>query len=120
MTTHATARVPRPPSVDSFAGRLRLARLDSGDLSVQQAAKACGIPTPTWRKWEHGTKPHDIEKAARQVEAGLGIYGPWLMAGIVLVPARSLDDATRVLRIRPVRRPEVVALDSRPLLALAS
>jgi transcriptional regulator with XRE-family HTH domain len=79
--TAPSAWVPQPLAADSFASRLRLLRLASDDASVQEIAKRCGVPTPTWRKWEHGALPHNMAGVVRQLHDATGVDMAWLMWG---------------------------------------
>lgn len=75
--------VPALPEADSFGNRLRLLRFVMDGASVQEMAQRCGIPTPTWRTWEHGAEPRKLVEAARKIHAATGVDMGWLVFGSV-------------------------------------
>lgn len=85
-----TGRIP----ADTFRIRLRLVRIDAGDLTVKQAATKCGLNYGSWSKWERGARPHDILDVVQRISDGLDIDYEWLLFGGPLTGDRS----------RPTRR----------------
>lgn len=76
-----TTWVPAPPRDDTFASRLRLLRLALDDMSVEEIAKKCDVPAPTWRSWERGALPRDMAQVAARLQASTGADRDWLMWG---------------------------------------
>lgn len=72
--------IPSLPT-GTFGQRLRVMRL-ARDLTVEEAAEACGVPAVTWRTWEKGAKPRDMEVKVRQIHNAMGVHLDWLMWGI--------------------------------------
>ena len=64
---------------DTFSGRLVQLRHAKG-WTVQEAAEACGLPAPTWYKWEGGARPRDLLRVVDQITAGTGVDRLWLLA----------------------------------------
>lgn len=81
MTTigrlHARGRVP----ADTFPVRLAIVRAEMG-WNYDQAARATGIGSETWRLWEK-RKRHctTLEQTCRTIEAATGFSYEWLMVG---------------------------------------
>ena len=70
-------RVPR----DTFPIRLAMVRAEMG-WNYDQAERATGINSETWRLWEKGKRRcTDIEAASRQVSRATGFSYEWLMIG---------------------------------------
>jgi len=69
-------RIPR----DTFAHRLLLARAESS-LTIDDAAKRCGLGAQNWSNWEHGRVPRDIIDVADAVADGLNVDRDWLLHG---------------------------------------
>lgn len=70
-------RVPR----DTFPIRLAIVRAEMG-WNYDQAERATGINSETWRLWEKGKRRcTDIETASRQVSHATGFSFEWLMIG---------------------------------------
>lgn len=82
--------------LDTFVGRLKLARLHAGDLNIMEAAERCGLSNQSWSNWENGKKPRDMLEVTAAISEGLGIDLDWLRDGGPLV---------RPERHRLVRRP---------------
>lgn len=78
-----TSWVPTPLQPDSFGNRLRILRLALGDLSVSEIARRCGVPTPTWRTWEHGAMPQNLPAAVREIHKATKVDVGWLIWGTV-------------------------------------
>lgn len=99
--TAAAAWVPQPLVPETFADRLRLLRLADGDQSVQAMATKCGVPTPSWRKWEHGAMPHDLPKIVRRIHQATGVDMAWLAFGTALTgpgtPAEEHSASSRCI-----------------------
>ncbi len=73
--------IPSLPT-GTFGQRLRVMRLAS-DLTIDQAAEACDVPAVTWRTWEKGAKPRDMEVKVRQIHRAMAVDLDWLMWGMV-------------------------------------
>lgn len=67
--------------LDTFAGRLKLARLHAGDLNIMEAAERCGLINQSWSNWEGGKKPRDLLEVVAAISEGLGIDRDWLLFG---------------------------------------
>lgn len=67
--------------VDSFAARLKLARLDAGNLTIREAAARCGLNFASWSNWEGGMAPRRIDRVAQKISDTLGIDRDWLLYG---------------------------------------
>lgn len=65
---------------DTFGARLLLLRKQKG-LTVEQAAKVCGLATPTWTTWENGAHPRDFIRAVSRISEHLGVDRDWLTWG---------------------------------------
>lgn len=65
---------------DSLGNRLVVLR-NQLRLTIEEAAKACGIPPATWGTWEAGTKPRDLMGVVESVHEGLGVNRTWLLFG---------------------------------------
>ena len=87
MSTQQTAE-PRPGvPYDTFATRLRLARIYAGDLSIDTAAVKCGLKPATWSTWERGVhRPPHLGAIVKAVAAGLDVDEKWLLDGGPLQP----------------------------------
>lgn len=70
-------RVPQ----DTFAHRVMLARSEAGNLTIDEAAKRCGLGAQNWSNWEKGRIPRDILDVAEAIAEGLGIDEEWLLRG---------------------------------------
>lgn len=86
-------RVLRRIPQDTFAHRLLLARADSS-LTIDDAAKRCGLGAQNWSNWEHGRVPRDILDVAEAVAEGLNVDRDWLLHG------GPLTAPTKARRIR--------------------
>lgn len=105
----STTWVPAPPSADTFGSRLRLLRLALDDATIEQVARRCGIPAPTWRTWERGASPHQLARVIEQIHEATGVAREWLMWGgdpdrfrsgageAAAGPGPAVDSATRRL-----------------------
>lgn len=70
-------RVPE----DSFRVRIAIVRTLMG-WNYDQAQKATGINSETWRLWEKGDRRcSDIETATAKISAATGFDRTWLIAG---------------------------------------
>jgi len=72
------------PNGQTFGARLVLLRHSLGWTNVARAARECGIPVGTWRQWESGTTPRDLERVADRIAARTGANQLWIMTGRVL------------------------------------
>ena len=73
-------RVLRRIPPDTFAHRLLIARADSS-LTIDDAAKRCGLGAQNWSNWEHGRVPRDKVEVAEAVAEGLNVDRDWLLHG---------------------------------------
>lgn len=72
------------PDDQTFGARLALIRQAQGWGNVKEAARACGIPTETWRSWESRTDASLPRKAVERVRQIVGVTGvdlDWLLLG---------------------------------------
>jgi transcriptional regulator with XRE-family HTH domain len=85
--------------VDTFAARLKLARLHAGNISIRAAADRCGLTHESWSGWERGGKPRDLIDTAERISKELGVDLNWLLRGGPLTPEDRprRKPATRVL-----------------------
>lgn len=77
----STTWVPTAPTADTFGARLRLLRLALNDATVEEMAKRCNVPAPTWRTWERGARPHGLDIVVRRIVDATGVDRDWLMWG---------------------------------------
>jgi transcriptional regulator with XRE-family HTH domain len=82
---------------DTFSLRLAIARFHAGRLSIEQAARQCGLSPGNWAHWEDGRRPRERVEVAEAIADGLGVSFNWLLMGGPLIPARG----------KPVKRPDV-------------
>lgn len=82
-----------PP--DTFAARLRLARMVAGDISIREAAPLCGLNYGSWTGWERGAMPRDLLGTVEKISAGLNIDREWLLFGGPLAEAEENRDRWR-------------------------
>jgi len=68
------------PTAGTFESRLRLARLEAGDISAREAARRVGVTGMTWRNWENGVGSKSARKPAmlHYIAAQLGVDVDWL------------------------------------------
>ena len=78
--THAPGWVP---STDDFGARLALVR-HRRKWNITEAARECGLPEATWRTWEKGSRPHDMEGVCRAIAKAAGVNYVWLISGEVV------------------------------------
>lgn len=97
---------------DTFAVRLVLVRHHAGRLSIEQAAKRCGLNPGNWAHWEDGRLPRDKVEIAQRISDALDIDFEWLLLGGPLLGARGrqVDTATRQYSEAGVEKPR----DTRP------
>lgn len=102
MTSPSEARaIPE----DTFAARLKLARLHAGNLTVREAAVRCGLKHESWSGWERGGKPRDLADVVERISEQLGVDRTWLLFGGPLAPEdRERRRAARVLTRERSRR----------------
>lgn len=80
--------------VDRFGVRLAILRADLGIGNVAKAARTCGLSDESWRQWEAGSSPQNLEKVCRKIADATGYSFEWLMLGGPLVKiAHSFFDA---------------------------
>jgi transcriptional regulator with XRE-family HTH domain len=65
---------------DTFGTRLFVARKQRR-LTVEQAARLCGVAQPTWTTWENGALPRDLVATVRRISEALDCDRDWLMWG---------------------------------------
>lgn len=80
---------------DTFAARLVLARHFAGRLSIEQAARRCGLNAGNWAHWEDGRKPRDKVEVAGAIAAGLDVNFNWLLLGGPLAGPRGMPVESR-------------------------
>lgn len=87
-TTTGETRSPDPAApgrgsipMDTFPGRLKLARLHAGNLTIMEAAAKCGLLNQNWSNWENGKLPRDLRDVVLAISEGLGVDRDWLMYG---------------------------------------
>src|SRR4051812_29405158 len=98
---------------DTFALRLAIARHHAGRLSIEQAAKACGLNSGNWQRWEDGALPRDKVETAQHISDGLGIDFNWLLLGGPLTGPRGLPTGRQsITRRYPL--PAVWTVRTRP------
>lgn len=97
---------------DTFGRRVMLARSDAGNLTIDQAAKRCGLGAQNWSNWEHGRTPRDILDVAEAISEGLGVDRDWLLHGGPLTaptkPRRIRSTYRQFSRPGGLRRPRRV------------
>ena len=69
------------PTTESFGARLALTR-QALRLNTKQAAEKCDIWPETWRRWERGHSPREMDVIAHRVADGLGVDYVWLLSGV--------------------------------------
>lgn len=82
---------------DTFALRLVVVRHHAGRLSIEQAARECGLVPENWRRWEDGARPRDRIEVSQMISERLRIDLNWLMFGGPLAGPRG----RRVVAKRP-------------------
>lgn len=80
MAAQAAAELDWIPE-DSFRVRLGVVRVALGGLNIKEAATLCGINPETWRRWEDGNSPRDLEGVCAQIHRATGIDYRWLIGG---------------------------------------
>lgn len=103
MTTASADGVP----VDSFAVRLAIVRAVMG-WNYDQASRATGIGSETWRMWEKGKRRcTDVLGVGSQLAAATGLSREWIvlggplaMDGLSSVTKRYLRSTVSHTRIR--------------------
>lgn len=66
----------------TFAARLALVRQHMGWGNITEAAKACDVPTESWRNWERdGMEPRRIRTVAQKIATVTGCDFLWLLLG---------------------------------------
>lgn len=78
---HVSAWVPEPLATDTFAGRLRLLRLQLGDPSIEEMARRIGVPANNYRRWEAGRDARNLAEVARKIHQATGVDMGWLVFG---------------------------------------
>lgn len=86
-----TRRIP----ADTFAARLRLARMYAGDVSIREAAPRCGLNYGAWTGWERGALPRDLLTVVELISEKLDIDRDWLLFGGPLAEAEENRDRWR-------------------------
>lgn len=74
---------------DTFAARLRLARMHASDISIRDAAPMCGLNYGTWTHWEKGGAPRNILDVVEKISEALGVDREWLLFGGPLAQAED-------------------------------
>jgi transcriptional regulator with XRE-family HTH domain len=75
--------------VDSFAARLRLARMHANDITIKEAAERCGLNYGSWSNWERGSRPLGLLDVVEAISEGLDIDRNWLLFGGPLASASA-------------------------------
>lgn len=75
---------------DSFAARLVLVRHFAGRLSIEQAARQCGLNAGNWAHWEDGRRPRDQVAVTTAIADALDIDRNWLLFGGPLAGPRGM------------------------------
>jgi hypothetical protein len=66
----------------TFGARLALIRQRMGWSNIAMAARACGLPTDSWRNWEvDGREPHRLVTIAMAIATASGCDYLWLVHG---------------------------------------
>ena len=66
---------------DTFRHRLGLIRVALGGLNIKEAATLCGINPESWRRWEDGKSPRNLETICEQIHLATGLDYHWLIGG---------------------------------------
>lgn len=77
----AAQTAPGGIPADTFANRLILARAHAGHLSIDAAAKLCGLGRGAWTNWEKGARPMDMLGTVEIISEKLGVDADWLLNG---------------------------------------
>lgn len=113
MTMLEPARTRDRVPADTFPVRLAIVRAEMG-WNYDQAAKATGIGSETWRLWEK-RKRHctTLEQTCRVIAEATGFSYKWLMVGGPLIEPTA-DAAETNLRIGWRYRAHLRSRPSRP------
>jgi transcriptional regulator with XRE-family HTH domain len=114
MTTASPGPEERVPGTeagsipgDTFSARLVLVRHFAGRLSIEQAARRCGLNAGNWAHWEDGRRPRDQVQVAQAIAEALDINLSWLIFGGALAGARGMptkrtaEDNRRLPHVHP-------------------
>lgn len=75
---------------DTFGARLALIRQAKG-LNVKRAAEMVpDVSVESWRQWEHGRSPHQMDRVARRIADAFGVDYVWLLTGSRTGPRLTL------------------------------
>lgn len=77
----ATAGPPESIPADTFAARLRLARMHAADITIRDAADMCGLNYGSWSNWERGAAPRNLIEIVETISAKLSVDRDWLLFG---------------------------------------
>lgn len=109
MTTTQQTRTGWIADASTFGARLALVRQKRGWGNVQEAARACGVPTESWRNWERdGMDPRHKEVICARIADAAGCDYLWLMLGPLDVDGRPPAGAHRTATLQQppiVRQP---------------
>ena len=90
MTTELAPETRGGIPADTFATRLRLARIYAGGvktLTIDEAAERCSLKPASWSNWERGIhRPPHFEAMVKAIASGLGVDEEWLRDGGPLAP----------------------------------
>lgn len=93
-----TAWVP----ADTFGSRLARIRQAKG-WNVLEAATACGVPDQSWRNWEDGRSPRDLQEVCKKLAKAVPCDYVWLIAGVESRATRS-EKSERASHLRGLPR----------------
>jgi transcriptional regulator with XRE-family HTH domain len=80
------------PTDSTLAARLALVRQKMG-WNITEAARECGLSESSWRQWEHGTRPRDLDDTCTKIAEATGCDKVWLALG--RQPANTLTSSWR-------------------------
>jgi hypothetical protein len=93
------------PDDSSFGARLALVRQRMGWGNVKEAAKECGIPAESWRRWERdGIVPNRLTTICMAIATRTRCDVDWLVwgpNGKVAAPNGRYVDQRVIVRINP-------------------
>lgn len=82
MTLNVAADHSEPwVPADTFAARLAVVRVAMGGLNIKEAATLCQINPESWRRWEDGAFPRNLEDVCWQIHDATRIDFHWLIGG---------------------------------------
>lgn len=101
---------------DTFAVRLGIVRVALGGLNIKEAATLCGISPESWRRWEDGKSPRNLDDTCWQIHQHTGIDYGWLMMGGPLTSIRTGSFSSHLAALAdPTGQGSLLADDLSPL-----